>query len=223
MAAGIAQLRESVSSLGLRLNMSKCELVPAVAGGDGINWGLFDENMPRKIDGCFKLLGAPIGTKEYCQSITAKRAAKVQSSLDAIGELPDPQVALALLRSCASFGKMVFAARATPFDVHQEQLITYDNAVRRCFQQLSGLHPDDTQWLQATLATKVGGLGLRSLSRHSSTAYLASRSCYLELYQQLDPQHQGLNHRSIFFLVGGGWGEGGVHPPIIFLAPPNHN
>ena len=189
VAAGIAQLSDSVSSLGLRLNMSKCELVPAVPGGGGINWGLFDPNMPRKLDGCFKLLGAPIGTQEYCQLITAKRAAKVQSSLDAIGELPDPQVALALLRSCASFGKMVFAARATPFDVHQEQLMAFDSAVRRCFQQLSGLHPDDTQWLQATLATKVGGLGLRSLSRHSSAAYLASRSCCYELCQQLDPQH----------------------------------
>ena len=139
--------------------------------------------MPRKLDGCFKLLGAPIGTHEYCQLITAKRAAKVQSSLDAIGELPDPQVALVLLRSCAFFGKMVFAARATPFDVHQEQLMAFDSAVRRCFQQLSGLHPDDTQWLQATLATKVGGLGLRSLSKHSSAAYLASRSSCYELCQ----------------------------------------
>ena len=84
------------------------------------NWELFDENMPRKIDGCFKLLGVPIGTVEYCRTLTDERAAKVQNSLDAIGKLPDPQVALALLRSCSSFGKMVFAARATPFDVHQE-------------------------------------------------------------------------------------------------------
>ena len=131
--------------------------------------------LPRDV--CFKLLGAPIGTTEYCQTLTNKRAVKVQSSLDAIAELPDPQVALALLRSCSSFGKMVFSARATPFNVHQEQLLAFDHSVRRCFEQFTGLHPDDSQWLQATLATKVGGLGLRSLSRHSSAAYLASRSC----------------------------------------------
>ena len=184
VAAGIALLKISSAPLGLRLNMSKCELVPAISGGAGINWDLFDQNMPRKMDGCFKLLGAPIGTAEYCQSLTNKRASKVQSSLDAIGELPDPQVALAWLRSCASFGKMVFSARATPFDVHQE-LVAFDSAVRRCFEQFSGLHPDDTQWLQATLATKVGGLGLRSLSRHSPAAYLASRSYYFQLCQQL--------------------------------------
>ena len=189
VADGIALLKDSSATVGLRLNMSKCELVPAAPGGVGINWDLFDQNMPRKLDGCFKLLGAPIGTDEYCKSLTKNRAAKVQSSLDAIGDLPDPQVALALLRSCASFGKMVFSARATPFDVHQEQLVVFDKAVRRCFEQLSGLHPDDDQWLQATLATKVGGLGLRSLSRHSSAAYLASRSCCFQLCQQLDPQH----------------------------------
>ena len=189
VAAGITLLKNSTGSLGLSLNMTKCELVPAVPGGAGITWDLFDQNMPRKLDGCFKLLGAPIGTAEYCQSLTARRAAKVQTTLDAIGELPDPQVALALLRSCASFGKMVFSARATPFNVHQEQLQSFDNAVRHCFEQFSGLHPDNTQWLQATLATKVGGLGLRSLSRHSSAAYLASRSCCFQLCQQMDPQH----------------------------------
>ena len=189
VANGIAQLRVSAATLGLQLNMSKCELVPTVRGGEGINQQLFDSSMTWKLDGCFKLLGAPIGTAEYCQTLTEHRAAKVQSSLDAIGELPDPQVALALLRSCASFGKMVFCARATPFDMHQDQLESFDKSVRRCFEQLSGLHPDDKQWLQATLATKVGGLGLRSLSRHSSAAYLASRSCCFRLCQQLDPQH----------------------------------
>ena len=189
VAAGITQLKVSAATLGLRLNMLKCELVPAVQGGASINWELFDNNVPRKLDGCFKLLGAPIGTVEYCQSITNQRAAKVQSSLDAIGALPDPQVALLLLRSCASFGKMVFSARATPFDLHQEQLLVYDKAVRQCFEQLSGLHPDDAQWLQATLATKAGGLGLCSLHKHSPAAYLASRSSCYQLCQQLDPEH----------------------------------
>ena len=189
VAHGISQLKVSAASLGLRLNMSKCELVPTVQGGVGISWDLFDGDITWKLDGCFKLLGAPIGSVEYCQSLTDMRASKIQSSLDAIGELPDPQVALALLRSCSSFGKMVFAARATPFDVHQEQLLAFDSSVRKCFEQLSGLHPDDVQWMQATLATKEGGLGLRSIGKHSPAAYLASRSSCYQLCQQLDPHH----------------------------------
>ena len=189
VARGIPLLKASAGRLGLRLNMSKCELVSAVPQGIGMDWDLFDQHIPRNLDGCLKLLGTPIGTDEYCQSLTHHRATKVQECLDAIGELPDPQVALALLRLCASFGKMVFAACTTPFDVHQEQLMAYDNAVRQCFEQFTGLHPDDTQWLQATLSTKVGGLGLRNLSRHSSAAYLSSRSSCFQLCKELDPQH----------------------------------
>ena len=73
MTSGIGQLKDSAASLGLRLNMEKCELIPTIPGGADNNWDLFHHDMPRKLDGCFKLLGAPIGTAEYCQSITDRR------------------------------------------------------------------------------------------------------------------------------------------------------
>ena len=73
VAEGIRELKTSAASLGLRLNSSKCELVPAIPGGRGIDWELFEQSMPRRLDGCFKLLGAPVGTAEYCQSLTKKR------------------------------------------------------------------------------------------------------------------------------------------------------
>ena len=63
------------------------------------------------------------------QPVGKFEVSKCIEGLDAIGELPDPQVALALPRSCALFGKMVFSARTTPFDIHQEQLLCFDNAV----------------------------------------------------------------------------------------------
>ena len=189
VARGISLLKASAPRLGLRLNMAKCELVSPTPKGLGVNWDLFDQLIPRNLDGCFKFLGTPIGSDEYCQQLTKQRATKVQECLDAIGELANPQVALTLLRSCASFGKLVFSARATPYDVHQEQLLNFDNAVRQCFEQFTGLHPDDTQWLQATLSTSLGGLGLRSLSKHSPAAYLSSRSSCFQLCKELDPQH----------------------------------
>ena len=164
MAQGINQLKTLTAPIGLKLNLSKCELIPTSLGSDSIDWELFDESIPKNLEEGFQFLGVPIGKAEFCQSFTSERAAKVQESLDAIGELPDPQVALALLRSCASFGKMLFAARSTPFDVHQDQLSQFDKAVRVSFQQFTGLRPDETQWLQATFATKKGGLGLRNVS-----------------------------------------------------------
>ena len=90
VVAGIELIKSSAASLGLHLNMGKCELVSPTPGGEGISWELFDQSILRKVDCCFTLLGSPVGTAEYCQSLTNKRASKVQSTHDAIGELPDP-------------------------------------------------------------------------------------------------------------------------------------
>ena len=49
------------------------------------------------------------------QAVTkGNKVTKVEELLRAIGELEDPQIALALLRQCSSFGKVVFIARCTP-------------------------------------------------------------------------------------------------------------
>ena len=107
VAQGINMLQILASPIGLRLNQKKCELIPAAEGENGIDWRMFDSSIPKNQEGGFRLLGAPIGKTEYCQFLTAERVVRIQSSLDAIGALPDLQVALALLRSCASYGKMV--------------------------------------------------------------------------------------------------------------------
>ena len=137
----------------------------------------------------FKLLGVPIGNPEFCDTLTRKRAGKVKDVLDAIGNLQDPQVALTNLRQCASYGKLVYSARNTPFESHKDELLAFDKDVRKCFDELSGLHPDEREWLQATLATRLGGLGLKSCLAHGSACYLSSRSCCHALCAELDPLH----------------------------------
>ena len=70
VARGIPLLEASAHRLGLRLNMSKCELVTPMPQGLAVNWDLFDQHIPRNLDGCIKLLGTPIGSEEYCQQLT---------------------------------------------------------------------------------------------------------------------------------------------------------
>ena len=120
---------------------------------------------------------------------TQTRVNKALRLLAALGELPDPQVALQLLRHCASFGKMVFSARVVPASFHTEALQAFDAGVRTCFEQFTSLHPDEEQWSQSTLSTDSGGLGLRSLTKHCHAAFLASRSSCFDLCRQLDPEH----------------------------------
>ena len=52
--------------------------------------------------GGFKLLGAPIGAKGYCEEFTRRRADKAKPALEALANL-HPQVGLLRLRYCASY------------------------------------------------------------------------------------------------------------------------
>ena len=109
--------------------------------------------------------------------------------LSALGEVPDPQIALQLLRHCVSFDKMVYSLRTVPSHFHKESLREFDAAIRACFEQFTCLHPDDEQWRQACLPTHQAGLGLRSAASHGDAAFLASRSSCLDLCREIDPLH----------------------------------
>ena len=167
----------------------KCELILVGGSASTVNPAPFPQDFKVIRDGNFELLGGPVGSSSYCNQHTQDRVAKATRVLDALGEVPDPQVALRLLRSCAAFSKMVFSIRAVPASFHREALQSFDAAVRACFEQFTCLHPDEEQWTQAGLSTDVGGLGLRSLAKHSDAAFLASRTSCLELCRQLDPEH----------------------------------
>ena len=46
-----------------------------------------------------------------------------------------------------------------------------DDDIRMCFCQCIGVDTSDTAWQQAQLSPSRGGLGFRSLSRHSPAAF----------------------------------------------------
>ena len=189
VARALARLSTAAAAVGLRLNASKCELVPASGRAASITPGLFPSEFVVREGRSLKLLGAPIGDEAFCTGVTEKRTEKAQPLLDSIAGLTDPQVALLLLRQCASFGKLVYSARTTKFDLHKSALDHFDATVRACFESFSGIQTTDSQWARATLATSGGGLGLRSVSEHAAAAYLASRSACHNLCRDLDPNH----------------------------------
>jgi len=195
VATAIATLKQRCSDIGLRLSTGtpadkgKCETVLVGQAASTVDVRLFPQDFNIVRDGNFELLGGPIGSAEFCNRHTQSRVTKAARVLEALGELPDPQVALQLLRRCGAFSKMVFSARVVPASFHTEALASFDAQVRACFEQFSCLHPDEDQWAQATLNNDSGGLGLRSLVKHSHAAYLASRSSCFKLCRELDPEH----------------------------------
>ena len=103
--------------------------------------------------------------------------------------MPDPQVALTLLKHCASFGKLVYSLRVVPTQIQRAALKNYDIAVRDCVESFLSYSFSDSVWLLASLSSKLGGLGLRSTEHHSPAAYLSSQIACKDLCPKLDPRY----------------------------------
>jgi len=130
-----------VNERGEVISKDKCEVVLVGGASSSVDVGQFPPDFKVVRDGNFELLGGPIGEPEFCNQHTHARVAKALRVLNALGEVPDPQVALHLLRSCAAFSKMVFSIRVVPASFHVDALSTFDAHVRTCFEQFSSLLP----------------------------------------------------------------------------------
>ena len=91
-----------------------------------------------RTDGCFELLGAPVGSDAFYRECAQQRVDKATELLDALGALENAQVALHLLRQCAGFCRLKYSARIVPPSVQTEAPATLDKAVRASLEQLSG-------------------------------------------------------------------------------------
>ena len=190
VAAAHATLQAAAGQIGLQLNTQKCELIPPAGLHHTIDRSLFPSDMIFCANACFELLGGPIGTEEFCNSHTQHRVEKATRLLEQLGELPDPQVALLLLRHCASFGKLVYSTRVVPHTAHRQALANFDSAIRDSFESFMSCSLSEDSWTLCTLSTQQGGLGLRSCVRHSPAAFLASTAACHSLCHQLDPSYQ---------------------------------
>ena len=86
-------------------------LVPRAGDQATITDDQFPSELCSQSDGKFELLGCTIGDDAFCWAHITERVSKACKLLKAVGEVPDPAVALILLRHCAYFGKLVFSAR----------------------------------------------------------------------------------------------------------------
>ena len=186
----IALLRDAAKEIGLELNWDKCKLICTTAHIPDAAPQLFPAECPALTARGFKLLGAPIGPESFCNALSSKRVAKNGALLQAIADLEDPQIALLLLRNCASFGKISFSLRTTPTRLHAKALQDFDDSIRACFEALSALHPNADQWIQASLAMHIGGLGLRSAVAHAPAAQISSLSACSGYCATLDTNFQ---------------------------------
>ena len=141
----------------------------------------------------FILLGSPIGDTHFCSSHVDQLRLSNKKLLDSLSKLEDPQVALHLLRTCSSFCKFVYIARTTPPSLVADSLALCDQDIAKCLEKLAAIELTSKALCQAQLCLTMGGLGLRSLQKHCSAAFIAS---HIQALPDLLTQHL----RSAFLL-----------------------
>lgn len=121
--------------VGLVVNPGKCELV--ACGGDraAVDVSLFPHHLPLNTAGAFALLGAPIGPAAFWQPAHSQsRVASAKPLLQALAALPDARTSLLLLRQCAAFCKVAYAAWVTPTSATADALLAFDGEVLKCLE-----------------------------------------------------------------------------------------
>ena len=172
------QLLESEGpALGLHLNAAKCELVwlGRIPANHGFPAAFAEKK--RHLDN-FELLGAPIGDAEHTRRfVEATVLEKARASWSVLALLEnDAQVVYSLLRQCCSANRIGHLLRSVPPSLLAASTATFDREFRAAFGGLLHLNLSEQQWWQASLPTRLGGLGLSSASAHRKPAYVASVS-----------------------------------------------
>ena len=190
VSAGLGRLVGAARQVGLTINPTKCEVILCGGADSAVDLRLFPAGIKVTSSGSFSLLGAPIGTAAYCEAHTIReRVETAHPLLQALAELPDPQTALLLLRHCAGYCKVVYTTRVTPPALLGTALDCFDAAVRQCLEAFCTGPLTPEAWLQASLSTTHGGLGLRHAQAHALAGHAASLAATQTLCTSLDPHY----------------------------------
>ena len=98
--------------------------------------------------------------------------------------------ALTLLRHSLSAPRLLYNLRSTDCAGHPS-LQAFDDLLRGCLVQALNVSLDDTQWDQAALPIKWGGLGIRRTVQLAPSAYLASAAASVQLVSAILPIRMG--------------------------------
>ena len=92
------------------------------------------------------------------------------------------QVSILLLRHCASFYKLShLGCSISPCDSSLQHFTCFDEDVLHCLEEYAAFELTHSATKQVQLPLRFGGLGLRSVSNHSPSAYIASVSNAIDI------------------------------------------
>ena len=102
------------------------------------------------------------GSHVFLESFIAAKAKEVQEVVEAVTQLQHKHVAFHILQQSLSFGRIQYWTRTAPREYISSLLELHHRLQQELLEHLVGQPLSVSQWLQARLPIKWGGLGLLS-------------------------------------------------------------
>ena len=107
-----------------------------------------------------KLLGAPIGTRDFTTDFVKKKLKALDDVCKALREVDNAQVEFGLFRGCLSYNKINHLLRTCPADLLQDALGKFDDHFQNMVAEIMRVPClTEDQWEQASLPVKFADLG----------------------------------------------------------------
>ncbi|HYN44590.1 MAG TPA: reverse transcriptase domain-containing protein [Candidatus Limnocylindrales bacterium] len=178
-------LDELKDSLGVFLNEAKTEIIwlnDSPHPSDPFRDTNFKLTSPKEME----MLGAPLGTRQWCNDYVFKKAiSKSQVVIDKLLGLNDSQIAFLLLRACLSYSKMVYFMRTVPVGYMSFVTKAFDNMILECLTNIISFKLSEPGYRQLQLNVSNGGLGIRNTNKHHPAAFYSSINDCMKMIRTL--------------------------------------
>ena len=194
LVAALTKVLCLAKAMGIDVNLVKCSLWgPGFEKGTGhLPTSCPLRHVPvtawKKGSG-IKVLGIPVCCPEdgpegradaFAKKVWRERVDKASRAMKVLGTFPESHVQYTLLRQCLSACKVNDLLRACPIDEAREECGEMSWQMRRTMGTIAGAPLSESQWEQATLAIRCGGLGINDPVEQRPAARLSGITSFLQ-------------------------------------------
>lgn len=184
VTADISTLLPSLQRIGLTVNCQKCELTRLDDTQAAANI-----NIPALPDAhtvplhSLSLLGAPIHTEGLTDALedATQSSRRMIERVDGISS----HLAFFLLSRYSVVPRCTYLMRAAPTYLAPEILRRIDDTIRTAISSICNIDLPEESWIQASLPTRLGGIGIRRTEDVALPAFISSMSATQELVGQI--------------------------------------
>ena len=187
--------------LGLELNLGKCEIILGEMSLESANSAISElrevaPDLRLVQSNNATLLGAPLFVEGLPSALEKKTEALKRLTCN-LSHL-HAHDALYLLKNCIAIPKLLHLLRCSPTWKTANRLQAFDNVLRSSLESTCNIRLDHNAWLQATLPTSKGGLGIRRSFDLSLPTFLSSFHATQDLVASVLPSDEPNDNSLVF-------------------------